>query len=81
VEYRAIAFTKAKVYWIRMLLKDLHVPLTIPPTLWCDNIGALALAPNLVYHAHTKHIEVDYHFVVEKVVNQDIIAKFISTHD
>ena len=49
--------------------------------LWCDNIGALALASNPVYHTRTKHIEVKYHIVREKVVNKDIIAKFISTHD
>lgn len=29
----------------------------------------------------TKHIEVDYHFVREKVLNQDIAIKFISTQD
>jgi hypothetical protein len=34
-----------------------------------------------VYYAHTKHIEVDYHFVREKVLNQDISIWFISTHD
>ena len=42
------------------------------PTLWCDNLGALALASNPVYHARTKPIEVDYHFIHEKVVNQDV---------
>ena len=49
--------------------------------LWCDNVSALALAFNPVFHARTKHIEVDYHFVREKVVNRDIIVKFISTLD
>lgn len=62
-----------------MLLCDLHVPLVSPPTLWCDNLGALSLASNPVYHAHTKHIEVDYYFTREKVVRCDIQLKFIST--
>ena len=39
----AMAITIADLYWIRMLLKDLHVPLVSPPTLWCDNLRALAL--------------------------------------
>jgi hypothetical protein len=59
----------------------IQMPLLHVPTLWCDNVNALALAFNPVYHARTKHIEVDYHFVHEKVVNRDIAVKFISTGD
>ena len=64
-----------------MLFKELRIYLATPPVLWCDNISALALASNLVFHARTKHIKVDYHFVREKVLNWDILLKFISTHD
>jgi hypothetical protein len=81
VEYRAMAVTTADLYWLRMLLKDLQVPLSSPPVLWCDNAGALALASNPVFHACTKHIEVNYHFIREKVVNRDMSLKFISTGD
>jgi hypothetical protein len=80
-EYRALALTTAEMFWLRMLLKDIHVTLLATPTIWCDNVSALALATNPVYHARTKHIEVDYHFVREKVLNQDILLKFISTDD
>jgi hypothetical protein len=44
-------------------------------------VSALALASNPVYHARTKHIEVDYHFIHEKVLNGDLVLKFISTLD
>jgi hypothetical protein len=80
-EYRSLSITTAELFWIRMLFKELRVSLSIPPVLWCDNIGALALASNPVFHARTKHIEVDYHFVREKVLNRDILIKFINTHD
>ena len=43
-EYHSMAITTAELYWIRMLFKDLHLHLTASPTLWVDNIGALALA-------------------------------------
>ncbi|RVW76570.1 Retrovirus-related Pol polyprotein from transposon RE1 [Vitis vinifera] len=45
-EYRALAITTAELYWIRMLLKELHISLPTTPTIWCDNSGALALASN-----------------------------------
>ena len=64
-----------------MLLKDLGVFLRTPPILWCDNISALALASNPVFHARMKHIEVDYHFVREKFLRRDLLLKFVASHD
>jgi hypothetical protein len=63
-----------------MPFKEIKICLRVAPVLWCDNISALALASNPVFHAQTKHIEVDYHFVRENVLNRDILIKFISTH-
>ena len=78
-EYRALAMVVAELYWIQMLLKDLHLPLLFSPIVWCDNQSAIALATNLVYHTHTKHIEVAFHFIQEKVVNRDVKIIYIST--
>ena len=64
-----------------MLLKDQGVYLYHPPILWCDNVSALALASNPIFHAHSKCIEVDYHFVREKILNKDLVVKYISTSD
>ncbi|RVW41864.1 Retrovirus-related Pol polyprotein from transposon RE1 [Vitis vinifera] len=80
-EYRALAITIAELYWIRMLLKELHISLPTVPTIWCDNNGTLALASNPVFHARTKHIEVDFHFIREKVANRDISLQFIGSYD
>ena len=44
-------------------------------------VSALALASNPIFHAKTKHIEVDYHFVREKVLNRDMVLKYISNLD
>jgi hypothetical protein len=71
----------AELYWLQMLFKDLALPLLSRPIIWCDNIGALALASNPVFHDRTKHIEVDMHFIREKVTNKDVCLKFISTID
>ena len=62
-EYRALAIATTELFWIRMLFKNLGIPLPYVPVLWCDNFSALTLASNPVFHARTKHIEVDYHFI------------------
>jgi hypothetical protein len=66
--------------WIQGLLQELGVYLRRAPTLWCDNLGATYLSVNAVFHARTKHIEVDYHFIRERVARK-ALDKFISTHD
>ena len=80
-EYRSMAIATADLYWLRMLFHDLRISLTSTSVLWCDNIGALAFASNPVFHIRTKHIEIDYHFIREKILNKDIHAKYISTVD
>ena len=61
------------------LLKELQVSLAKPLILWCDNLGATYLTTNPIFHARIKHIEVDFHFVREKVDNKDIDIRFISS--
>jgi hypothetical protein len=80
-EYRALALASAQLCWFRTLLKDLGVFISAAPILWCDNISALAIASNPVFHARTKHIEVDFHFVRERVLRKDLAVKFVSTLD
>ncbi|CAL9026864.1 unnamed protein product [Prunus brigantina] len=76
-EYRALAITAAELSWLRQILRDLHIVLDRPPVLWCDNISALALASNPVFHARTKHIEIDFHFIRERVTRGDMLVSHI----
>ncbi|XP_021818795.1 uncharacterized protein LOC110760780 [Prunus avium] len=66
-EYRAMATTAAELSWLQQLLHDVHFPMSSPPLLLCDNLSAMALSINPVLHSRVKHIEVDCHFVREKV--------------
>ena len=80
-EYRALALASAELCWLHTLLKELGVFLVDAPILWCDNVSALAIASNPVFHARTKHIEVNFHFVHERVLCKDLSIKSVSTID
>lgn len=66
-EYRATANATSEVIWTRNLLKFLGVSMLLTH-LYSDNHAALHIANNHVFHERTKHIEVDCHFVCERVV-------------
>jgi hypothetical protein len=66
-EYKAHANAMTEIIWIQTLLDELGVPHPSATALWCDNLGATYLSANPIFHARMKHIEVDYHFVWERV--------------
>ena len=77
-EYRALANATTNLVWIQNLLAkiDIHLP-TQSPILWSDKLGAKALACNLVFHARTKHIELDVHIVHSLVVDQKLEVRYV----
>ncbi|BBH02820.1 hypothetical protein Prudu_013511 [Prunus dulcis] len=79
-EYRQLAYTAAELSWLRSLFRDLCVFLPTP-TLWCDNVSSIALASNPVFHSRTKHLEVDYHYVREKVIRGELHVNYICSQD
>lgn len=77
-EYQNLTNTCAKLLWLWYLLHELRISIAHPPTLWCDiNIGAMFLASNLMFHARTKHIEIDYHFVREKIASKALCSIYL----
>jgi histone deacetylase 1/2 len=80
-EYKAVANATVEVMWIQTLLMELGIHAPRAAKLWCDNIGAKYLSANLVFHARTKHIEVDYHFVRERVARKLLDIEYVSTKD
>jgi hypothetical protein len=80
-EYKALANAAAEVKWLQSLLHELGQSFSSAPVLWCDNIGATYLSTNPVFHARTKHIEIDFHFVRDMVASKSLLVKFLSTHD
>ncbi|OMO89257.1 hypothetical protein CCACVL1_07965 [Corchorus capsularis] len=78
-EYRALASAAAEMTWLSFVLRDIGVYLKKPPVLFSDNISALHMTINPVFHARTKHIEIDYHFVREKVSAGSLVTQFVSS--
>jgi hypothetical protein len=69
-EYKEVANATAEVIWIQVLLRELEISQNRPPNLWCDNIGATYLTANPIFHRRMKHVEVDYHFIHERVASR-----------
>lgn len=57
-----------EIVWFHQLLNDLHINHFSPSLLFCDNTAAIHIATNPIFHEKTKHIELDCHFIREKVV-------------
>lgn len=80
-EYRALGLATTELVWIQSLLRDIGYASTHSPIIWCDNIGATYLSANPVFHARSKHLEVDFHFVRDKVQKKEIQVRFICSKD
>jgi hypothetical protein len=80
-EYKALANATAELIWVESLARELGVTLKEKPCLWCNNLGATYLSANPVFHACTKHIEIDFYFVRERVANKLLDVRFISSKD
>lgn len=71
-EYRGVANVVSESCWIRNLLLELHYPIQKATLVYCDNVSAIYLSVNPVQHQRTKHIEMDIHFVREKVARGQV---------
>ena len=78
-EYKTIANATVEIMWVQTLLAELGIKSPQAAMIWCDNLGAKYLSANPVFHARTKHIEVDYHFVRERVSHKLLEIDFVSS--
>ncbi|CAM8896551.1 unnamed protein product [Rhodiola kirilowii] len=78
-EYRAMAKTCCELVWIAAVLQDLHIAVSAPIALYCDNQSATHIAKNPNFHERTKHIELDCHLVRQHFSSGFISPKFIAS--
>jgi hypothetical protein len=72
-EYRGMAQGIYELLWLRLLLTEIGIKVGSPMQLYCDNQAAQEIANNPVQHDRTKHVEVDRHFIKEKL-DEDLVA-------
>ncbi|RVW29003.1 Retrovirus-related Pol polyprotein from transposon RE1 [Vitis vinifera] len=80
-EYRAMALATCELIWLRHLLRELRFGKDEQMKLICDNQAALHIASNPVFHERTKHIEVDCHFIREKIESGCVATSFVNSND
>lgn len=80
-EYRAMALVAQQLIWIKILLSEMGFPITRPMELHCNNKAAIYISTNPVFHERTKHIEIDCHFIRERVLSKEIHLAYTKSSD
>ncbi|PON40426.1 Ribonuclease H-like domain containing protein, partial [Parasponia andersonii] len=78
-EFRAVAQGICEGMWLTRLLKELGMTYEGPMKLYCDNKAAINITHNPVHHDRTKHVEIDRHFIKEKIENGSVCMVYIPT--
>ena len=78
-EYRTMSQEAVEVTWLVKPLSEPGVPHSQPVTLHCDNQAALQISKNSVFHERTKHIEIDYYFRRDKVLEGLLQLAYVPT--
>ncbi|KAJ8774922.1 hypothetical protein K2173_019926 [Erythroxylum novogranatense] len=79
--FESMAHGVCELLWIQNVLKDLEIQYGKPKNLHCDNKAAIEIAQNPVQHDRTKHVEVDRHFIKEKLDKKIICFPFVRSED
>lgn len=80
-EYRALAAATSELTWVEFLLREIGCFSSSTPILLCDNLSATYLIANPIFHSRTKHMEIDFHFVRDKVCAKTLVVRYVNTHD
>ena len=70
-----------ELLWIKILLRDLNIMSLDSMRLYCDNKAAISIAHNPVQHDRTKHVEIDRHFIKEKLSSGVICTPFVKSSE
>ena len=78
-EYRSMASAVSEITWLLGLFKELGVNVQLPITIFSDSKSAIQLAANPVLHERTKHIDIDCHFIRDKIKAGEVNTAYVHT--
>ena len=80
-EYVSVTHAAKEAIWIQMFPGDILHPLMKPLVLYCNNQCTIAAPKNDQYHARTKHIDIQYHFIRESISREIIKICYCPTEN
>lgn len=80
-EFQRIARGLTEVLWLRKLLAEIGFPVKGTCRINCDNKAAISISENPVQHDRTKHVEIDRHFIKEKLDTGAVVFPFVKSED
>ena len=80
-EFRGVAKGITEILWLKKLLCELNFPPTETCKLFCDNQAAINISENPVQHDRTKHVDIDRHFIKEKLEKKIISSPHVKSED
>lgn len=81
-EYMSLSTATQEAIWLKQLEEDFCPTMSsIPIVMFCDNQSAISISGDDIYHARSKHIDIRYHFVRERISKKQISVRYKSTQD
>lgn len=80
-EYVVAFMNCTQAIWMKHVLEGFKVPVSKSVNIFCDNTSAINISKNSVLRATTKHIELKYHFLREKVQNKEVVLQHVSSKE
>ncbi|XP_059627486.1 secreted RxLR effector protein 161-like [Cornus florida] len=75
----AVSQAESQLFWMTTTLTDLGLQFLGPPKLYCDNQSAIAISKNPTLYWKSKHIDIRYHFLRDKVQKGLIDITYLAT--
>src|SRR6266571_6703383 len=80
-EYVSATHVAKQVLWHRSLFKELSFPIAATATIFTDNQAAISISHHPEFHARTKHIDINLHFLRDLVSQGTLDTIYVNTHD